>query len=76
MRHPTAPNNLPPGCYESDPNAPWNQEDEFETGIQDIVDWLHYTLKRSGYEYDYDVSDGCDKFYVEDYEVVIKVEEV
>lgn len=60
--------NLPPGCREDDPRAPWNEEDIEET----LVDRLHYLFKKHGMEYEYS---GDGEFYLEDYGKVIKVED-
>jgi hypothetical protein len=58
--------NLPPGTWEGDPNAPWNQKElpecEFCRCEMEEVDYLLYECKNCGHTYsnepDYDSMPG------------------
>ena len=38
--------NLPPGCNESDPNAPWNEEDIEGPTLEKVMDCLWLALDK------------------------------
>lgn len=42
--------NLPPGCYEDDPRAPWNEEDLPVIEQEEIVDEIFNLLSEMGLE--------------------------
>lgn len=45
--------NLPPGCYESDPRAPWNQEEPDEATTEEILDEIFAMLTEFDLNPDY-----------------------
>ena len=43
--------NLPPGVYENDPAAPWNEEDMARP--EELLDEIYSLLREAGYEPSY-----------------------
>lgn len=56
--------NLPPGCFEDDPRAPWNEEDPPEISQEEMIDAVYEALHEAGYEVDYK---GVDQLEVTGY---------
>ena len=44
--------NLPPGVYENDPAAPWNEEEDMARP-EDLIDEIYSLLREAGYEPSY-----------------------
>ena len=60
--------NLPPGCREDDPRAPWNEEEPEPITRDEIVDFIFEALDEQGYEAKYK---GMDSIIVEGYLVKV-----
>jgi len=51
--------NLPPGCYEDDPRAPWNEEDYVDAEVdvkeakEELLDEVYTLLREAGYDPQY-----------------------
>ena len=41
--------NLPPGVYENDPAAPWNEEEDMARP-EELIDEIYSLLREAGYE--------------------------
>ncbi len=52
--------NLPPGCFEGDPSAPWNQPDPWEGRKCDECRFCSRCRLLDGTEVKVCASDGCD----------------
>ena len=44
--------NLPPGVYENDPAAPWNEEEDMARP-EELIDEIYSLLREAGYEPSY-----------------------
>jgi len=41
--------NLPPGCKEDDPGAPWNEEEPVRPSPEELIDEIYALLADAGY---------------------------
>jgi len=45
--------NLPPGVYENDPDAPWNQDEPVPPAPEELLDEIYSLLREAGHEPSY-----------------------